>query len=177
MDQKLSIEPLQTNKNSCPQGPVTTSLRSSSILYSLPVYKAPVHIFKQSDLNPPQPRAETCLPGTRSYTLFKTGMSQSTIGKHLGEKRSVVRAIMRKNLIISLESKHDSVNDKETANPEQSWDQRKKRYTLQLSMLSWIKIPQCSKGPPALASTYTGLSKESIWTIQRRIISSAKETG
>uniref|UniRef100_A0A8C6LCC8 Transposase Tc1-like domain-containing protein n=1 Tax=Nothobranchius furzeri TaxID=105023 RepID=A0A8C6LCC8_NOTFU len=106
---KISIWSLQTRKISGSHRPVTSSLRSFSVLHSLPVLMAPVsthYLYKRhlsTASNSQTPNSTTAKTKElskdtrkRIVDLHQTGKSESTIGKQLGVKKATVGAIIRK---------------------------------------------------------------------------------
>ncbi len=106
---KISICHLQTSKISGSHRPVTSSLRGSSVLHSLPVLMASVwtryqykrHLSTTSNSHTPNStmaKTKELSKDTRNkiVDLHQAGKTESAIGKQLGVKKSTVGAIIRK---------------------------------------------------------------------------------
>ncbi len=100
---------LQTSKIACSHRPVTSSLRGSSVLHSLPVLMAYVwtgyqykrHLSTTSNSHTPNStmaKTKELSKDTRNkiVDLHQAGKTESAIGKQLGVKKSTVGAIIRK---------------------------------------------------------------------------------
>ncbi len=100
---------LQTSKIAGSHRPVTSSLRGSSVLHSLPVLMASVwtryqykgHLSTTSNSHTPNStmaKTKEPLKDTRNkiVDLHQAGKTESAIGKQLGVKKSTVGAIIRK---------------------------------------------------------------------------------
>ncbi len=100
---------LQTSKIAGSHRPVTSSLRGSSVLHSLPVLMASVwtryqykrHLSTTSNSHTPNStmaKTKELSKDTRNkiVDLHQAGKTESAIGKQLGVKKSTVGAIIRK---------------------------------------------------------------------------------
>ncbi len=106
---KLVFGHLQTRKIAGSHRPVTSSLRGSSVLHSLPVLMASVwtlyqykrHLSTTSNSHTPNStmaKTKELSKDTRNkiVDLHQAGKTESAIGKQLGVKKSTVGAIIRK---------------------------------------------------------------------------------
>ena len=136
----------KTSKISGSHRPVTSSLRGSSVLHSLPVLMAPVwtcyqykrHLSTTSNSHTPNStttKTKELSNDTRNkiVDLHQTGKTESAIGKQLGLKKSTVGAIIRKwKTYKTTDNLPRSGAPRKISGPSEwpaeSWDQSNKAY-------------------------------------------------